>query len=152
LRTTCGNLKTTGNHHHSKTPKELPSHPHMLLRVVTPRKRKRTHVKFRGQGKRMVRMPYDEFVKEHKHLMDVLSKGDRKSLRGRVYQSKGRVGSAWQDVRWVWWVVGLKKLVLPQQLGFLPPKLKHQILGEVINPPHSPHSPHSLLYSRIGKK
>lgn len=47
---------------------------------------------FRGQGKRMVRMPYDEFVKEHKHLLDVLSKGDRKTLREEYESQKAELG------------------------------------------------------------
>ena len=45
-----------------------------------------------GRGKPMVRMPYDEFVKEHKHLLDVLSKGDRKSLREEYASQKAELG------------------------------------------------------------
>jgi len=48
--------------------------------------------KKKGKGKRMVRMPYDEFVKEHKHLLDVLSKGDRKSLREEYESQKAELG------------------------------------------------------------
>lgn len=47
---------------------------------------------FRGRGKRTVRMPYDEFVAEHKHLLDVLSKGDRTSLREEYTKQKEELG------------------------------------------------------------
>lgn len=47
---------------------------------------------FRGQGKRTVRMPYDEFMAEHRHLLDVLSKGDRKTLREEYEAQKAELG------------------------------------------------------------
>jgi hypothetical protein len=46
----------------------------------------------RGRGKPTIRIPYEEFVKEHRHLLDVLSKGDRKSLREEYEAQKAELG------------------------------------------------------------
>lgn len=52
----------------------------------------RPAVEPRGRGKRTIRMPYDEFVAEHKHLLHVLDKGDRKTLREEYKKQKEELG------------------------------------------------------------